>query len=156
MTQCAWGLAAAPDFQPRDYWSWKDRSSEVEIARITVGVVLPDVVSIRARRAGRRIIYRIVDDYQGFPPYRFTPNSTARPLRFAELQSLIGSAHREGSAGAGIATQLLDWHSGSGADLISLANSVRGESRFYPGLAGHLARLAREWASARCPVRCQR
>src|SRR5262249_48173692 len=40
---------------------------EVEIALIALASVKGDVISIRARRSGTRIVYRIVDEYKTVP-----------------------------------------------------------------------------------------
>ncbi|MCJ7795380.1 MAG: hypothetical protein MUQ56_01190, partial [Thermoleophilia bacterium] len=67
---------------------------ETEIARITIQSVTMDVVSIRARRSGGRIFYRVVDEYQA--EFDFEPRESNQPLTFAEAVELIECLRRDG------------------------------------------------------------
>src|SRR5207248_10043449 len=60
---------------------------QVEIACVLLVSVTADVISIGARRWGRRIVYRIVDEYDSF--FGFKPKSSTRPLSMGELVALI-------------------------------------------------------------------
>jgi len=66
------------------------KPGEVEIARISLESVLYDVISIRARPAGSRIRYRVVDEYESF--IRSYPKSSRRPLTMGQLIDLIDTA----------------------------------------------------------------
>jgi hypothetical protein len=65
------------------------RPEEVEIARIELASTLRDVVSIHARRRGRRIAYAVVDEYHTV--FSFRPKTSARPLTLRQLIRLIDS-----------------------------------------------------------------
>ena len=68
------------------------RPNEVEIARVTLRSVTMDVFSIRARRAGKRIYYRLVDEYmEQEPPERFVvkPKWSKKPLTMRQVVSII-------------------------------------------------------------------
>ncbi|MCC5863471.1 MAG: hypothetical protein JJT93_16355, partial [Gammaproteobacteria bacterium] len=69
------------DFLPRL------RRNEVEIARLSLESTTWDVISIRARRAGKRIAYRVVDEYG--TDYKIRPKISARPLTLGQLIALI-------------------------------------------------------------------
>lgn len=149
MTQYGWGIAAETGYRPLSYWTAGRRDHEVEIARITIGVVLPDAISICATWLGGRIAYGVVDEFLGFPAFELTPAVTRAPLTFAQLMRLIESAQRRGLPERGLIAPFLEWHSECGADLWEVADSVRAESRFYPGLSGYCAREARRWLESR-------
>ena len=59
--------------------------SEVEIARIPIQSTTGDVTSVYARREGRRIHYRVVDEYGGDTLRRPTERWSILPLRMGEL-----------------------------------------------------------------------
>src|SRR5207245_8542767 len=56
--------------------------------------VTADVISLRARRADKRIHYRLVDEYE--TQYEIEPASSDEPLTFGELVELINNIQREG------------------------------------------------------------
>ena len=63
---------------------------EVEIACVLLASVTADVITIRARRRGNRIVYRIVDEYETC--FRFKPKTSTQPLSLGELIALIDGA----------------------------------------------------------------
>lgn len=65
-------------------------AGEVEIARIELESVTADVISLRARRADKRIHYRLVDEYE--TQYEIEPASSDEPLTFGELVELINNS----------------------------------------------------------------
>jgi len=71
---------------------------EVEIARIILKSTTMDVISIRARRVGKRISYRIVDEYyeEGLFEYHLSRKSSTRPLTMKQLIELIDNAQERG------------------------------------------------------------
>jgi hypothetical protein len=66
-----------PDYEP----------SEIEIARITYNTVFMYVISIRARKIGQRISYRVVDESN--TSFTFAPKTSSRPFTFSELIEFI-------------------------------------------------------------------
>jgi hypothetical protein len=65
---------------------------EVEIARIELESTTSDVISLRARPAGSRIRYRLVDEYQ--TEFRLPQQTSARPFSLHELIRLLDSVER--------------------------------------------------------------
>ena len=122
---------------------------EVEIARIVLASVTQDVISFRARRRrdGRRILYRVVDEYHepGRPAWACRPASSARPFTVDQIVALIdGAAHPDFDLGHGPLTDLFR-DSQEGGDLEDIAGFVSVESDFYPGLSEYFERRAEEW-----------
>jgi hypothetical protein len=60
---------------------------EVEIVLIKMRSILGDLMSLRARRDGSVIVYRIVDEY-GYKEV-LVPAQSAEPLSFTELTALL-------------------------------------------------------------------
>ena len=126
---------------------------EVEIARIVLASVLQDVISIRARRRrnGRRILYRVVDEYgePGEPGWTCRPASSVHPLTMGRLVELIETARSpQFDIGDGPLTEgLRDFQVES--DPRDLVGFVIVESEFYPGLAELFERRAEEWLERR-------
>jgi len=116
---------------------------EVEIALISLASVTGDVISIRARRWGRRIAYRIVDEYDTH--FRFKPKSSMQPLSMGELVALIDGAtgHLDGDA-KGLTSAYRSYNL-DGCDAADLVDFVTISSPFYPELQAYYAEEAREW-----------
>jgi hypothetical protein len=64
-----------------------NRPTEIEIARIELASTMCDVISLRARRRGRRIAYDVVDEYNTV--FAFRPATSAKPLTLRQLIRLI-------------------------------------------------------------------
>ena len=115
---------------------------EVEIARIVLASVTQDVVSVRARRrrSGQRILYRVVDEYE--TPIDFAPRSSAKPLSFGQLVTLVDSIDlgRDGGEGRTYLEETL--HGMPDSTLDVMVDFVTVESLFYPGLGAHFAEVA--------------
>src|SRR5262245_28041430 len=68
------------------------KPEEIEIARVSLDSTTGDVISIRARRRGETIHYRIVDDYYSDGHrYKWRPQKSTCPLTMHELIGLIDS-----------------------------------------------------------------
>ena len=61
------------------------RKQEVEIARITIASTTQDVTCVYARPLGKRISYRIVDEYNGDTITGRQTRTSTKPLSLAEL-----------------------------------------------------------------------
>lgn len=126
---------------------------EVEIGRVVLASVLQDVFSIRARRrrGGRRILYRVVDEYgeAGEPGWACRPASSRQPLTMGQLVELIETARcPRFDVGDGPLTEALrDFQEDS--DPRDLLGFVTVESEFYPGLAEWFERRAADWLERR-------
>ena len=118
---------------------------EVEIALISLASVTGDVISIRARRWGRRIAYRIVDEYDTH--FRFKPKSSMQPLSMGELVALIDGAtgHLDGDA-KGLTSAYRSYNL-DGCDAADLVDFVTVSSPFYPELQAYYSEEAQEWLS---------
>ena len=121
---------------------------EVEIARLTAGSVDADVCSVRARRAGGRFQYRLVDQY--FTPWLVQPRSSQRRLTLGELIRLIDGARPGGWELSGESLANL-WR-----ERIALTRgphaavaAVSVTSAIYPGVEGHYQRQAESWLALR-------
>lgn len=121
---------------------------EVEIARIVLDSVTQDVTSFRARRRrnGRRILYRVVDEFQEPGGARWTcrPASSVRPLSFRELIALIDGARNDDiEVGPGPLTDEL--RAGYAMDPKEHLEFVTVESDLYPMLFNYYEVRARAW-----------
>jgi hypothetical protein len=121
---------------------------EVEIARIVLRSVAQDVISFRARRrrGGRRLLYRVVDEFQRLGGARWTcrPASSARPLSLGELVALIdGSRNDDIEVGPGPLTDEL--RSGYAANPKEMLDFVTVESDLYPMLFRYYEERAEDW-----------
>lgn len=129
---------------------------EVEIARLVLNSSTMDVYSVRARRRGGRIRYRVVDEYKTvFYGHR---KSSRRPLTEREMIAFIDRLEME-DAGARSHDELLTqdflthwWEFDAAQErdadaerLAQIAAFVAVESVFYPGLGAHYERQAQEW-----------
>ena len=117
-----------------------DQEGEVEIARISLASVTGDVTSIRARRDGDAIAYRVVDEYG--TTFEIEPARSLQPLTLGELIGLIDTAHNPDwdEYGDGLVFAVLaDWQA-NGSDPDSLLTAVWASSGFYPQLAVHYRR----------------
>lgn len=76
-----------PDLQP----------FEVEIARVYYRSTFSDVVSVRARRVGGRILYGVLDDFSpdGQAYLTWSPFYSEKPLTMRELMQLMDTASQQ-------------------------------------------------------------
>jgi hypothetical protein len=103
------------------------QDEEVEIARISLESTTFDQISVRARRDGKRIRYRICDEYE--TGFEVRPESSAQPLTMGELIGLIDGADEHGLVLGPIAGNL-----DGGSDVDSMRGFVTVSSAFYPQL----------------------
>jgi hypothetical protein len=115
------------------------RADEVEIARVTLRSVTMDVFSIRARRSGERIYFRLVDEYmEQEPPERFAvkPRWAKSPLSMRQVISIIDEN--------GLIDDYRDLNfDGTNAD--EIFNFATASSEFYPELAAYFDHQNEKW-----------
>lgn len=115
------------------------RPDEVEIARVTLRSVTMDVFSIRARRSGERIYFRLVDEYmEQEPPERFAvkPRWAKSPLSMRQVITIIDEN--------GLIDDYRDLNfDGSNAD--EIFNFATASSEFYPELAAYFDHQNEKW-----------
>jgi hypothetical protein len=126
------------------------RPEEVEIARIELASTLCDVISIRARRRGRRIAYAVADEYETV--FSFRPATSPQPLTLRKLIRsienivVINQPEAAWPDTAGIITGLrnnaVEW------DLDDPASFVTVSSEIYHELAPHYDQETQEWLAA--------
>jgi hypothetical protein len=106
---------------------------EIEIARIVVASVMQDVTCVRARREGKGIAYRIVNEHEN--EFTVARKSSTQPLSLGELIDLIEQTNQEGDEKAhGIVFSILDWNLDNADDPEDLRYFISVSSSFYPEL----------------------
>jgi hypothetical protein len=117
------------------------RNGEVEIARISLASVTADQISVRARRSGKRIVYRIVDEYES--GYICRPAGSTSTLSLRELIVLM-----EGACEGGIIFPALEMNLG-GSTPAELAEFITVSSDFYPDVGRYYRALTDAWLEDR-------
>jgi hypothetical protein len=117
--------------------------AEVEIACVLLASVTADVISIRARRRGKRIVYGIEDEYG--TRFRFKPRTSREPLSMGELIAMIdGATGHLGGDAKGLTSAYRNYNL-DGCDAADLVEFVTVSSPFYPEVQGYYEEEAREW-----------
>lgn len=107
--------------------------NEIEIVRIVLASTMQDVISVRARRSGQRIAYRVVDEHEN--EFALPRKSSTAPLSLDQLIGFIdGTNHAEDSQGNGLVFSVLDMNIEGSGDPESLRGFVSVSSVFYPDL----------------------
>lgn len=125
------------------------REEEVEIARIALESTTADVISIRARQEGEKILYDVVDEYES--EFQFEPRESELPLTMGELIRLIDQAEIPGYAGEddyemGLTDFFRNMNLMDGQDPTDLIDFVVVSSEFYAELEDYYRDRAKEWA----------
>jgi len=124
---------------------------EVEIARIQLKSMLSDVISIRARRAGR-IHYRVVDEYPEDHKMTLSPQTSARPLTLGAMVRLLWSVRESEGQGPGFIACSIDSNIEAGDDRETVAEFMTVESEIYPELGGLIAQGIERYLNVKYPV----
>lgn len=143
--------AIHPTFMGGEYLPNYARS-EVEIVRIELESTTYDVISLRARPAGSRIKYRLVDEYSS--EFRLPQQTSARPFSLGELIRFLDAVEQvEASEPSwtrfGFVLSSNQCNLECGADLETLRDFTRVQSDCYPDLASQYAKAISEWYEAR-------
>jgi hypothetical protein len=120
---------------------------EVEIARVVLQSSTLDVNSLRARRRGGRIWYRMVDEYGG--QWSLCHQTSRRPLTFGQLVDLIRTADGPDGLAGDYPMVILDFNTNEGRDPEMMAGFISMESVFYPQLAQWWQDRVAEWLAGR-------
>jgi hypothetical protein len=113
-------------------------SNEVEIARVTMKSTTMDVISVRARKTKRRIIYQIVNEYDG--AYALTQKTSVKPLTLRRLIGLMDHAVDGGLVGSA-----RSYNYKSGATAAEIYDFETASSAFYPKLSAWYDEANEEW-----------
>ncbi len=122
-----------PSFMGGEYLPTVDKT-EVEIARIRINSTPGDVTSVYARLVGKRIAYRVVDEYQGDTLSSKTKRTSMRPLAMGQMVDFF--------LGAWDLYVCLDCN--FEGDLEGMLGFFEGESEYYPHFDAELRRRVRE------------
>jgi hypothetical protein len=107
--------------------------NEIEIVRIVLASVTQDVISIRARRVGKRIAYRVVDEYE--TEFALAKKTSTEPLSLRQVIRFIdGTGHAGEAEGSGLVSSVLEMNIEGSGDPESLRGFVVVSSSFYPEL----------------------
>jgi hypothetical protein len=122
-----------PSFMSGEYLP-TGRELEVEIARIHIRSTTGDVTSVYARPVGRRIAYRVVDEYSGECLSGRTKRTSAKALTMGQLIDFF--------LGAWDLYACLDGN--FDGELDGMLDFFTGESEFYPCFDDALRELVRQ------------
>ena len=122
-----------PSFMGGEYLPSVD-NEVVEIARIRINSTTGDVTSVYARLVGRRIAYRVVDEYQGDTLSGSARRTSVRPLTMGQMIDFF--------LGAWDLYICLDCN--FEGDLEEMLGFFEGESEFYPYFDAEMRRRVRE------------
>jgi hypothetical protein len=122
---------------------------EVEIARIESDTGRPSstyyTTCIRARRVGKKIKYRIVDDYDTWDDIEFSPRESIQPLSLGELVALIDGAYYASGEFHGLATAFAINNYDADQELDDILAATGISSTFYGQLSVHYEHAIRSW-----------
>jgi hypothetical protein len=122
-----------PSFMSGEYLP-TGRESEIEIARIHIRSTTGDVVCVYARLVGRRIAYRVVDEYDGDTLTNHKKRTSTRVLTMGQLIDFF--------LGAWDLYVCLDCN--FDGELDGMLDFFTGESEFYPCFDDALRELVRQ------------
>ncbi|MBW0000906.1 MAG: hypothetical protein JO015_17560 [Verrucomicrobia bacterium] len=140
-----------PTFMGGEYLP-RYRRREVEIARIELASTTGDVISIRARPAGSRILYRVSDEYE--TEYELPQKGSRRPFSLSEFIRFLDDVEQGGAdpewrrLGFVLSFNLCNLDCGS--DLEGLRDFTRVDSDIYPELGCHYGQVCEEWYLGAC------
>jgi hypothetical protein len=119
---------------------------EVEIARITLESTTSDVISLRARPAGSRIKYQLVDEYG--TEFCVPQQTSSRPSSLLELISFLDCVEQDSDPEwkrFGFVLSFNQCNLDCGTDLETLRDFTSTSSEYYPELAAHYGEVMEEW-----------
>jgi hypothetical protein len=140
-----------PSFMGGEYLPRYGRG-EVEIARIELASTTSDVISVRARPAGSRIIYRVSDEYKA--EFKLPQKSSRRPFSLGEFIRFLDAVEQVGGEPEwkrfGFVLSFNQCNLDCGSDLEGFRDFTRVDSDLYPELGHHYGQACEEWYLAAC------
>ena len=142
-----------PSFMGGEYLP-RYEGGEVEIARIELASTTSDVISVRARPAGSRILYRVRDEYE--TEFKLPQKSSRRPFSLGEFIRFLDGVEQVGGGGEpewkrfGFVLSFNQCNLDCGSDLEGLRDFTRVDSDLYPELGRHYGQVCEEWYLAAC------
>jgi hypothetical protein len=122
---------------------------EVEIVRIENDMERPtsttNKICIRARRVGKEIKYRVVDDNETGADIEFSPRESIQPLSLGELVALIDGAYYRDTDFLGLATAFAITNYDEDQELDDILDATTISSKFYDPLSVHYEYAIRNW-----------
>lgn len=119
---------------------------EVEIVLIKMRSTTGDLISLRARRDGDVIAYRMVDEYE--LEQVVIPPQSSQPLSFGELTELLWTFQWEECEGPEFVGGWEYQYKESGEDFDSIREWFVLDSEYYDGLNAWLERRFEQWKEA--------
>jgi hypothetical protein len=117
-------------------------NDDSEIVRIELRSTTSDVISVRARRSGKRIRYAVVDEYG--TEFEFQPGSSHRPFSLRQLIRFLDNARHPDLCGAlPLAFNEMNAESGCRRDFRYFTSI---SSEIYTDLAYHYEGVFEDWA----------
>jgi hypothetical protein len=129
------------------------KAEEVEIARVELESVTSDVISIRARRGRRRIVYRVVDEYGS--EFSQPQKTGTAPFTLAGLVRFLDCCWQADGPG-GIILGYNEMNLDGGTDRERYRHFTRVCSEFYPQLEAHYEHVFEDWVAAGKELRTRR
>jgi len=122
-------------------------AGEIEIARVELASSTGDVVSLTARRRGRRWVYTMADEYD--TTFTLAKQSSAQPLTLAQIVHLLDSADGDmlDTSGHGVVMCWPESARENGDDPEDAAAVVSVSSEVYPELAEYYERRLATWVA---------
>lgn len=124
------------------------QDEEVEIAQIHLDSVTQDVISVYARQRRTRIVYKVVDEYEGDFEYDWRPKWSTKPLTMAQMVQLIEGIDLIGESdrsGKGYIRYTRDSRVENGEDPIEVLGFITVTSEIYPQLFAYFEAQEAEW-----------
>jgi len=144
--RAAWG-AIHPMFMGGEYLPPSD-DGEVEIVRISLRSVTGDQISVRAKREGETVKYRVVSEYEDDEDMHYLQPfyESNGPLTLGRLVSLIDGSEIPGDIYSG-GLVVASWNAGydGSGKVDDSINFVSIDSPFYPELKTYYETLSIGW-----------
>lgn len=121
---------------------------EVEIVRISLKSTTGDQISIRARKTGSKITYRVVDEYE--TDFNLHFQESDEPLSLEELITFLDrTVHPDDERPGGLIQSHWNFLYDQDRLIEEAVDFVSLESAFYPELVAYYAKVADEWMEKR-------
>lgn len=123
------------------------RRGEVTIVRVDLKSTTSDVIEVRAAPSGKRIRYRVLDEYDS--QFYFGPKSSRLPLTLGQLVDLVDKTGLDGVPSGGLAICYTALNCQGGCPPESLRSFTKISSDVYADLGSHYERVQAAWFDSR-------